>query len=64
MLETTRDRIGECVHLLRGDGVRHWEVETYAWGVLPDALRCPTLAEGIARELTWFRDLVAREDGA
>ena len=34
--------------------VRHFEVETYAWGVLPPELQQPDLASGIARELNWF----------
>jgi hypothetical protein len=36
--------------------IRHWEVETYAWEVLPDDLRPESLAEGIARELAWFKE--------
>lgn len=35
-----------------------WEVETYAWGVLPPSLQPPTLAAGIAAELDWFARLV------
>jgi hypothetical protein len=54
-LQTTQPAIGECLDLLRGR-VEHWEVETYAWEVLPDAMRTGTLAEGIARELAWVRD--------
>lgn len=54
-LQTTQPAIGECLDLLRGR-VEHWEVETYAWEVLPDAMRAATLAEGIARELAWVRD--------
>lgn len=34
--------------------VQHFEVETYAWGVLPQELRQPTLAAGIAEEMKWF----------
>jgi hypothetical protein len=33
--------------------VKHFEVETYAWGVLPDELKQPTLAAGIAEEMKW-----------
>lgn len=33
----------------------HFEVETYAWGVLPEAMRTPHLYEGIARELRWVQ---------
>jgi hypothetical protein len=33
--------------------VKHFEVETYAWGVLPEELKQPTLAAGIAEEMKW-----------
>jgi hypothetical protein len=36
----------------------HYEVETYAWGVLPAALQSPSLAAGIARELQFFKELL------
>ena len=36
----------------------HYEAETYAWGVLPEALQQPDLATGIARELVWLRDQI------
>lgn len=32
----------------------HFEIETYAWPVLPEALRVDDLASGIAREIQWF----------
>ncbi|MHC5024143.1 MAG: metabolite traffic protein EboE [Planctomycetota bacterium] len=56
LLGTTRDMIGECIDLLRGREVRNWEVETYAWSVLPESLRGESLADGIARELLWVKD--------
>lgn len=56
LLSTTRDHIIECIRLLKGSEVKHWEVETYAWNVLPDELKVPDLAEGIAKELIWVRD--------
>jgi hypothetical protein len=34
--------------------VHHFEVETYAWSVLPPELQQPTLAAGIAQEMKWF----------
>jgi sugar phosphate isomerase/epimerase len=43
----------------RHSDVRHFEVETYAWSVLPPALRPARLADGIADEMRWF-DLVQR----
>jgi hypothetical protein len=54
-LDTTQGSILECLDLLRGDAIRHFEVETYAWGVLPQRYRLPTLAQEIARELAWVR---------
>ncbi|MFO1065772.1 MAG: metabolite traffic protein EboE [Pirellulales bacterium] len=36
----------------------HYEVETYAWGVLPEHLKTATLAEGIAQELQFFESVV------
>ncbi len=59
-LQTSRDEIGRCLANLAADGsdpTRHIEVETYAWPVLPDELRAPTLAAGIARELDWLEAL-------
>jgi hypothetical protein len=35
---------------------RDFEVETYAWTVLPDELKTDDLARGIARELLWTRE--------
>lgn len=32
----------------------HFEIETYAWPVLPEGLRSLDLASGIAREIQWF----------
>jgi phosphoglycolate phosphatase-like HAD superfamily hydrolase len=55
LLGTTRDRIIECMRVLKNSDVKHWEVETYAWNVLPEELKVPDLAEGIARELQWVR---------
>ena len=33
---------------------QHYEVETYAWGVLPAAMQQPDLAAGITQELRWL----------
>ena len=59
VLKTTRDHIVECFKLLKGSDVEHWEVETYAWNVLPPPLQVPQLSEGIAKELQWVLDTVA-----
>lgn len=55
-LETTQDQIVPCLRLLQQAGVRHFEVETYAWDVLPAPLRCEDLTRGVARELQWLMD--------
>ncbi|MCA9309631.1 MAG: metabolite traffic protein EboE [Phycisphaerales bacterium] len=57
-LETTRSLIPECIDLLRHE-VDHWEVETYAWSVLPPQLQADSLVEGIAAELRWLLEVLA-----
>lgn len=65
LLGTTQADIIECLRTLRRNhDVRHYEVETYAWNVLPDELRATDLATGIASELIWLRDVAAVETGA
>jgi sugar phosphate isomerase/epimerase len=56
VLGTTREQVSEARRLLRQRAAcRHFEVETYAWGVLPAAHAVADVAEGIARELEWVR---------
>lgn len=55
LLETAQRDIRACLaecdkHPTTG----HFEVETYAWGVLPEELRQSDLAAGIAEEMRWF----------
>jgi hypothetical protein len=58
-LNATQADVLEC---LRNIGTLsdcyHFEVETYAWNVLPEKLRVDDLAEGIAREMQWVLDSV------
>jgi hypothetical protein len=54
-LVTTQPDIGECLAAL-GEDTCHFEVETYAWSVLPRALQTADLADGIAQELRWLRE--------
>lgn len=62
LLGTTQADIIECLRTLRRNhDVRHYEVETYAWNVLPDEFRSTDLATGIASELIWLRDHAAVE---
>lgn len=56
-LDSTQACIGELLRALRSsDEVHHFEVETYAWGVLPQELCVDDLADGIAREMRWLVD--------
>jgi hypothetical protein len=59
-LETTQDEILRCVTAARDlSHVSHFEVETYAWSVLPDELKQRRLADGIAEEIRWFDGVVS-----
>lgn len=54
-LESSRDDILACLKACaKYSDVQHFEVETYAWGVLPAELRQANLADGIAAEMRWF----------
>jgi hypothetical protein len=50
-IETTRDHVEAMIALRDTTDCRHFEVETYAWDVLPPELRRTDLATGIADEL-------------
>jgi hypothetical protein len=55
-LETSQDDILRCLaSAVRSGDVRHFEVETYGWSILPRALQRAGLADGIAEELDWLR---------
>ncbi|MBW3595668.1 MAG: metabolite traffic protein EboE [Planctomycetes bacterium] len=59
-LETTQDEIIRCLEAVRDySRVSHFEVETYAWSVLPEELQQPQLADGIAEEIRWFDGALA-----
>ncbi len=51
-LEAMQDAILDCLRLTRED-VPHFEVETYAWTVLPREMQVAELADGIAEEIRW-----------
>jgi hypothetical protein len=58
LLSTSRPDIEACLQAVRQcPELSHFEIETYAWTVLPESLRQPTLAEGIAAEIRWLREL-------
>jgi len=57
LLRATRDDIIEGVQSIKEYSDCHtFEIETYAWGVLPKKLQVPDLADGIASELKWFKE--------
>ena len=58
LIHSTQSQILECVKWFKDSPQRicHFEVETYAWNVLPESLQPARLADGIASELTWFND--------
>ena len=59
LLQASRTAIEDCLKYFEGAPASpHYEAETYAWGVLPEALQQPDLATGIARELVWLRDQI------
>lgn len=59
-IDSTNTEILDCLKAIQdlGHDVQHFEVETYAWNVLPQAHRIPELSVGIAAEMDWFRDQV------
>jgi hypothetical protein len=59
-LTTSHAEVLDCLRTLADpahpiDFTGHLEIETYAWSVLPDAMRKRGLAEDIASELIWLR---------
>jgi len=54
-IDTARPEILACLaECAQHPTTDHFEVETYAWGVLPPELRQADLAAGIAEEMRWF----------
>ena len=57
LLQATRQDVVECLRLIETHSdCKHFEVETYAWNVLPQELQAPDLADGIAQEMQWVLD--------
>lgn len=58
-LRTSREQILECLAVANREmpDLSHFEVETYAWGVLPEELKQTHLSDGITKELQWFTAL-------
>ena len=60
LIGTSQADIVQCVEAIKqsGEAMPHFEVETYAWNVLPEALKEASLADGIAKEVAWFDNLM------
>ena len=56
---TSQSDIIKCVNAIEdsGEPLPHFEIETYAWNVLPEPLKESNLADGIAKEIAWFDNL-------
>ena len=62
LLSTSQHDILECMEVCKSmPNLEHFEVETYAWNVLPPNLQQSDLAQGIADELLWFRNLISTD---
>jgi hypothetical protein len=56
LLESTQDEVIQCLTLARElTTCKHYEVETYAWSVLPEELKLVDLVDGIAQEMKWVK---------
>ncbi len=66
LIESTRSDIGSILNAIQQYDVHveHFEVETYAWNVLPQSHHgvASSLASGIAEELKWFDAARDRHD--
>ncbi len=55
--DTTQDFLAEVLALHRAVPISpHLEVETYTWGVLPEALTHDGMEAAVAREIDWVKD--------
>jgi sugar phosphate isomerase/epimerase len=60
-LRSTQPFLHEMLELHRAAPISpHLEVETYSWGVLPEAYRAADLGAALARELLWVGEQLAR----
>ena len=66
LLHSTQNEISILLEILSGPASQrpeftgHFEVETYAWGVLPEAMRSRSLNQGIAEEIVWLKNHLLR----
>jgi len=52
-LRTTQHDLECSIPILKQAGTTSWEVETYTWSVMPNALQQDELVDSIAKELAW-----------
>ena len=64
VIGTTQRCIGECLEAIRNHdvAVNHFEIETYAWPVLPEGIFSGSLDQGIAKEILYFKNLLSQEE--
>ena len=63
LLSTSRQDILDCFEVCRTmPDLTHYEVETYAWNVLPEEHQVDNLATGIAKEMQWVQDILTTRD--
>jgi sugar phosphate isomerase/epimerase len=63
-LSTSQEDVLDCLRCLKSLGssiefTGHFEIETYAWTVLPKSMRKRALADDIASEVLWLRKAIA-----
>lgn len=63
-LSTTQVEIANCLGALQQHEIPtpHFEIETYAWNVLPQQWQTDDLVSGISREWNWFAEAASKED--
>jgi len=60
LVSTTQGEIRKAWNALKNESdVQHFEVETYAWNVLPNRDQFANLETGIALEIDWFLENIA-----
>ena len=65
LLNATQADVKQCLANINAfSDCRHFEVETYAWNVLPEPLQVPKLADGIAQEMLWVLKQVGDNVGS
>lgn len=56
-LGTTQAEITRLLECLKGASVQpQWEIETYAWNVIPEGFQGASLDETVAQEISWFQE--------